>query len=191
MEVSRELQGQMHREALEALTTKELSAICKQKGIPHYHGKNRFRKEELIDAILAHKGFGAKESTKVGEAFAEGFLDGLEGCAESVEKTKVEIDMERKMSYIESAQVGTLVAFKLPGGRVKSAKIVKKSTKNRKFKLETDYGAWYIVPFDDIIWVRTGKRWPRGVYRLLKGLEEDGTKKESARATSCTDDCRA
>ena len=36
--------------------------------------------------------------------------------------------------------------------------------------LETDYGAQYITPYEDIIWVRTGKRWPRGVYKLLKGL---------------------
>ena len=51
--------------------------------------------------------------------------------------------------------------------------IVKRSTKNRKLKLETKYGASFIVPFDDVIWVRTNKRWPKGVYQLLKGIESE------------------
>ena len=89
--------------------------------------------------------------------------------------------MEQKMSYIENIEIGTLVAFRLSSGKVKSAKVTRKSTKNRKLKLETDYGAEYIVSFDDIIWVRTGKRWPRGVYRLLKGLvDKDESKEQKA-----------
>ena len=79
---------------------------------------------------------------------------------------------EKKLSYIEGAKVGTLVAFKTDNGKIKSAMIVKRSTKNRKFKLETKYGASFIVPFDDVIWVRTNKRWPKGVYQLLKGIDE-------------------
>ena len=79
---------------------------------------------------------------------------------------------EKKLSYIEGAKAGTLVAFKTDNGKIKSAMIVKRSTKNRKFKLETKYGASFIVPFDDVIWVRTNKRWPKGVYQLLKGIDE-------------------
>ena len=82
--------------------------------------------------------------------------------------------MKRKMRYIESAEIGVIVAFRLPNGRVKSAKVVKKSTKNRKLKLETSYNAEYIVSYDDVIWVRTGKRWPKGVYELLKGKVDNG-----------------
>ena len=51
----------------------------------------------------------------------------------------------------------------------KSHILTKKSTKNRRLMLETEYGAKYIVSYDDIIWVRNGKRWPKGVYKLLKG----------------------
>lgn len=80
-----------------------------------------------------------------------------------------EIDMEKKMPYIENAAIGSLVAFKMKSGKVKSAKIMKKSHRDRKLLLETDYGAQFVVSFDDIIWVRTGKRWPRGVYEMLTG----------------------
>ena len=89
-----------------------------------------------------------------------------------------EVDMEQKMHYIENIEVGTIVAFKLSNGKVKSAKVVKKSTKNRKLKLETDYGAEYIVSYESIIWVRTGKRWPKGVYNLLKGTVCSNVEKE-------------
>lgn len=85
-------------------------------------------------------------------------------------ETTVKVDMEQKMSYVENINIGTIVAFRLSNGKVKSAKVVRKSTKNRKLKLETDYGAEYIISFDDVIWVRTGKRWPKGVYKLLKGI---------------------
>lgn len=82
----------------------------------------------------------------------------------------VQIDMEQKMRYIETIEIGTLVAFKTPNGRVKSAKVIRKSSSHRVLKLETDYGAQYTVSYDDIIWVRTGTRWPKGVYKLFKGL---------------------
>jgi hypothetical protein len=94
------------------------------------------------------------------------------------ESANVDVDMAQKMPYIENIEIGTLVAFRLSNGKVKSAKVTRKSTKNRKLKLETDYGAEYIVSFDDIVWVRTSKRWPRGVYKLLKGLVDDNGKEE-------------
>lgn len=178
------------KEELQKKTVSELAKICKDNSIPHYHGKNRFRKSELIDAILGAES--AKESetkkiAKLGEEVVNGLEAGMQSAKDEVkndnrngveveskvEKESTNIDMVQKMPYIEGAEVGVLVAFRLPNGKVKSAKIIKKSTKNRRFKLETDYGAQYIVSFDDIIWVRTGKRWPRGVYKLLKGLVED------------------
>ena len=46
--------------------------------------------------------------------------------------------------------------------------LTKKSTKKQKFAVETQYGAEHIVLWEDVIWVRTGKRWPKGVYQLFK-----------------------
>ena len=130
----------------------------------------------MVEAILrAEKSVEETESAK-----EENKIENQNNAdvAEKVEKkaTSVEVDMEQKMAYIESVKIGTIVAFRTMDGKVKSAKVTKKSTKNRKLKLETNYGAVYIVSFDDIIWVRTGKRWPRGVYNLLKGITNEERK---------------
>ena len=164
------------KEQLEKLKVVELKAICKERGIPHYNGKNCFKKAELIEAIL-----GAEKSAEEAESAKDKCkIDNQDvDAADKVEKeaADIEVDMEQKMPYIEGAEVGTLVAFRMKNGKVKSAKIVKKSTKNRRFMLETNYGAQYIVSYNDIVWVRTGQRWPKGVYSLLKGRVEDGKAK--------------
>lgn len=85
----------------------------------------------------------------------------------------VGIDYSKKSKYLETISKGTLVAFKLPDGEVKSAKVVNKSTSDRKLKLITEYNAEYIVGFEDVLWVKTGRRWPKGVYSLLKGKVKD------------------
>lgn len=77
--------------------------------------------------------------------------------------------MDGKQRYIDDLSPGTIIAFKLPDGRVKSAKVTKKSSANKIAEVKTEYGAEYIIPFDSIVWVKTGKRWPKGVYNLLKG----------------------
>ena len=130
----------------------------------------------MVEAILrAEKSVEETESAK-----EENKIENQNNAdvTEKVEKkaASVEVDMEQKMAYIESIKIGTLVAFRLSNGKVKSAKVMKKSTKNRKLKLETNYGAEYIASYDDIIWVRTGKRWPRGVYNLLKGITNEERK---------------
>lgn len=150
----------MNKEQLEGMKVAELRAICKENGIKHYNGKNRYTKQQMIDAILE-----AAETAKKEEP--------VEDTTE-----KKENKVKQKMDYVENIKIGTLVAFKLPNGKVKSAKVEKKSTKNRKLKLVTSYGAEFIIPYDSVIWVRTGTRWPKGVYNLLKGKTEDGERKE-------------
>lgn len=80
---------------------------------------------------------------------------------------------EDKLKYISNVEPGTLVAFKTSENKAISAKVVNRSTKNRKLKLVTAYGKEYVVSFDDVLWVRTGSRWPRGVYEMLKGIHND------------------
>ena len=75
-------------------------------------------------------------------------------------------------TYVEEADVGMLVAFRNDKMRVKSAKIVKKSTNDKKMLLETKYGAKYVVDFSDIVWVNTTGRWPHWVFKLMKGIED-------------------
>jgi len=173
----------MSKENLQNKTCKELRELAK---VMNISGRWDMTKEQLIDAILRVE---VVENTKVVEnanesesAKDECKIDN-HNVVEVEDKVKkesasVDVDMARKMPYIENVEIGTLVAFRLSNGKVKSAKVIRKSTKNRKLKLETDYGAKYIVSYNDIIWVRTGKRWPRGVYKLLKGLVNENGKEE-------------
>lgn len=79
-----------------------------------------------------------------------------------------------KNDRIQNAPIGTIVAFKAPGGRIRSAKIKLRSTANRRLLVYTEYDAEYNISYDDVIWVKSGKRWPKGVYNLLKGRAADG-----------------
>lgn len=74
-------------------------------------------------------------------------------------------------NYIDEAEVGMLVAFRTDKGKVKSAKIIRKSSSEHKLLLETKYGAQFIVDYQDVIWVNTTGRWPRWVFNLMKGIE--------------------
>lgn len=169
----------MSKTDLQSKTCKELRELAKEMNIS---GRWDMTKGQLIEAIL-----GAKEVKTTAEkeesAKDEHKVDNQENVeVENKEEKKSassDVDMKQKMPYIENIEIGTLVAFRLSNGKVKSAKVTRKSTKNRKLKLETDYGAEYIVSFDDIVWVRTGKRWPRGVYKLLKG-KVDNEKEQKA-----------
>ena len=168
----------MSKEMLESKTCKELRELAKELNIS---GRWDMTKVQLIDAILGAKV--VKDTDEPVSAKTECKVDNLIDNAEAVNKDENgsagnEIDMKQKMRYIENISIGTLVAFRLSNGKVKSAKVVRKSTKNRKLKLETDYGAEYIISFDDVVWVRTGKRWPRGVYMLLKGLGNANARSE-------------
>ena len=166
---------------LNKLTCGELRGLAKGLNIS---GRWDMTKPELVEAILRAENAEVSNVNDAGvycteqSAKDECKVDNRTNDNENVEaEVKVEnesanvhnVDMEQKMHYIENIEIGTIVAFKLSNGKVKSAKVVKKSTKNRKLKLETDYGAEYIVPYESVIWVRTGKRWPKGVYNLLKG----------------------
>lgn len=79
-----------------------------------------------------------------------------------------------KNDRIQNSPIGTIVAFKAPGGRIRSAKIKLRSTANRRLLVCTEYDAEYNISYDDVIWVKSGKRWPKGVYNLLKGRAADG-----------------
>lgn len=142
-------------ENLEKKTRDELRVIAKELDIK---GRGHMTKEQLVQAIASATG---------GEA-AETSDDVSSGS--------------NKVKYVENAEIGTIVAFKLPDGRVKSAKIERRSTSRRKLKLVTQYGAEFVVPYEDVIWVRTTKRWPKGVYNLLKGkvAENESGSKEGA-----------
>jgi len=73
-----------------------------------------------------------------------------------------------KLVYIRNLDVGALVAFRC-GDSLESGMVINKSVQRELVKLETKSNKEFIIPFSDIAWVRTGKRWPRWIYDLLKG----------------------
>lgn len=125
------------------LTVPELRKLCKERGLSKYA---HAKKADLIEMLLK--------------------------TDPPVEPTN-EPDWESKAKYVDRVEKGTIIAFNVGGNKVKSAKVVKKSSKEKLLKCVTSYGKEYIVRYEDVIWVKTGMRWPRGVYNLLKGIEEN------------------
>ena len=165
VEVTNMLQSK--RTELEAMKAEELRQMCKNMGISFYKGKSRLTKAEMIDKLLCEVESNGEEVVEANDKSAE--LAKSEPV-KSQEETEAEeaAKLAMRAKYIEEAKVGTIIAFRLESGKVISAMIVKKSTKNRKFKVETKYGAEHIVLFDEILWVRTNKRWPKFIYNLFK-----------------------
>lgn len=140
----------LSKESLQAKSCTELREIAKSLNI---QGRWNMTKGVLISAILAYQ---SEENT-------------------GDEQKEFQYNVEDRMNYVEKADVGTIVAFRLNNGKVKSAKITRKSSKQKLLEVETVYGAVYKIKYEDVIWVRTGKTWPKGVYRLLTGQANEKT----------------
>ena len=161
------------REQLAEMKVAELKSICKENGIKHYNGKNRYTKQQMIDAIVAFSEEEQKEKQQVEEPVKklEDNPKVKENKCNGEEVKNTEDAESKRKAYVENIAIGTIVAFRTQDGKVKSAKVINKSSKYRRLKLETKYGAIYVIKYEDVIWVKTGKRFPRGVYNLLKGIE--------------------
>jgi hypothetical protein len=134
------------------MTVPQLRKVCKERGLSRYANA---KKLDLVDMLV---------STEL----------------EKNEDSKNEHNCEAKEMYISKIQKGTIIAFYVDENeKVKSAKVIRKSSKDRMLKCVTNYGKEYLVKYSSVVWVKTGSRWPRGVYNLLKGFKEDG--QESSR----------
>lgn len=78
-----------------------------------------------------------------------------------------------KVEYIEKAPLGTIVAFVDENGKARTAAICDKSLENKTLKVVTEFDREFIVPFENVLWVKNGTRFPRGVYNMLKGIKEE------------------
>lgn len=143
----------MSKEELNAKTRDELRVIAKEHEIV---GRGKMTKAQLVDAIF-----------EVINKDAQKYNDEVQAKADA------------KIDYVKTAEKGTIMAFKLPNGKVKSAKMIERSLKREKLKMETAYGRQYVIDFSDVIWVKTGDRWPNGVLSLLKGNVNNEGEKQS------------
>lgn len=171
----------MSKENLQGMTKNEVVAKAKELGITRYRGGKLLPKEELIEAILKVQGEQVPEEPKNEEPEQVEANEAPEVEEQQDNGLSEEERRQRHNQYVENVKVGTLVAFKTGPNKAKSAMVVKRSTKNRKLKVETKYGKELIISFDDVIWVHTNKRWPKGVYNMLKGMvdKDEGTNKDN------------
>lgn len=80
----------------------------------------------------------------------------------------VERQYKPRTEYIESAKIGSVVAFRVNNKKVISGVI--DEIRANEFKVVTKNGIAFSVNKRNIVWVKTGKRWPSGVYEALKGF---------------------
>ena len=179
------LQSEFNKEELTKKTVEELRNICKENGISYYENGKRLAKGPMIDKMMASTQVVNTDADEKVTKKSDKKNDKKVKQTKQPVKTEEQIAeeeaerLERKRKYVEQAKVGAIVAFRLPSGKVISAAVTRKSTKGRKFMVETKYGAEYKISFDDILWVRTNKRWPKGIYLLFKQnikaeVSEDG-----------------
>lgn len=84
------------------------------------------------------------------------------------------IHTKDKSRYIEEAEEGTLFAFLDENGKPRTAALVNRSSSRQVVKLMTEYDWEFVVPYSRILWVKKGKKWAYGVYRILKGYDPNG-----------------
>lgn len=161
-----------NKEQLMEMKVDELRKVASSIGIKN---AKQYKKVDLVDMIFSAQ----NPPEAVAEAVAEEVKEEKEEVASGVSDNADDSGIDsNKLRYINEAPIGTLVAFKLPNGQTKSAKIINRSTGRKKLKLETVYGKQFIVSYSDIVWVKSTNKWPRGVYNQLKGIvmeETNGT----------------
>ena len=144
----------------EKMTVKQLRERAKELNIS---GRWDMTKAQLIEAITR------AESTEVEPTEATENVGGITRVKSATEEIVNDNNEGNRTKYIENVTIGTIVAYKVSDTKAKSAKVIKKSTSDRKLLVESSYGAQSTISFDDVIWVKTGKRWPKGVYQMLRG----------------------
>lgn len=85
-------------------------------------------------------------------------------------------DVKSKEDYIVDAEEGVIVAFRLNFHskrnvaltKVISGKILENNKPEEIYLVETRNGLQYGVPYSSVIWVKTGGRWPKGIYDEMK-----------------------
>lgn len=157
----------MTRNELENMNKTEVAKVAKDFGVKRYKGKSMLSKEELISGIC--KALESKDdAADVQKAISE---------AGELVKKEIVIDREVKDERILSAPIGTLIAFREPEtGKLNTAKLTNRNKIKKLIKCETQYGKEFLISFSDIVWTKTGSRWPKSIYNELKGKKANAGK---------------
>ena len=182
----------MSREELMKLKRSELDVMCRERKITLYVGKNHISKTEMIDRILEYDNNNSTEENLVpmpGIEKLEELKNETNGNKKhsgttigemvNMDEIKGKLPVEEnspwvlgnKSEAIEKADVGTVVAFLDEKGKPRTAKLVNRSSSRQVIKVVTEFEWTFIVPYDKVLWVRFGTRWPKAVYNMLKGYK--------------------
>lgn len=144
----------MEREQLLKMKVSELLAIAKDYSVP---GRHNMRKDQLVAAIVENQPENLEEKSEGHGRDRKPAVSGAVPC----------MNVGNKIDYVEHAKIGTLVAFKVNETKVLSGMI--EEIHKAAFVVNTKAGIRFTVIKNNVIWVKTGKRWPKGVYLALKG----------------------
>lgn len=131
----------MNKKELEKMLISDLLVIAKERNIRGRHG---MRKAQLIDMII-------------GEVEVQ------------PEPTDDASDTSRgnRSEYVENIRIGALIAFRVNDRKALSGKV--EEIHGAGFVVKTKNGIRFNVRKKNVMWVKTGERWPKGVYLALKG----------------------
>lgn len=136
-------------------TVGQLMPIAKARGIV---GRWSMTKAELIRAIEATE---PKESIMLEEETSTEDDRGLQ---------------QTTSDYLDNIGEGTILAFKVDtrkGQIALSGKLVRKYD-NDEFLIATKQGTHFRVQKSNILWVKTGRRWPKWVFEQFGCVPEEG-----------------
>ena len=161
----------MTRNELENMTKENVAKVAKDLGVKRYKGKSMLSKKELIDDICK-----AMESNDDAADVQKAISEAGEQVKNEV-KNEIVVDRKVKDERILSATIGTLIAFREPEtGKLNTAKLTNRNKTKKRIKCETQYGKEFLISFSDIVWTKTGSRWPKSIYNELKGKKADAGK---------------
>lgn len=134
---------------LSSKTVKELLVIAKEYQIVGRYG---MKKQQLIDAIVE--------------------LEKASG------KTVVSVVNKTHDDYVKNLKSGDIIAFQFhsPFGKkiARSAKVIDPHPGEVGLTVQDKIGNKYFVYKSKILWVKTGKRWPKYIYSMFKGETANG-----------------
>ncbi len=152
---------------MESKTVKELREIAKELNIT---GRWNMTKAQLIEAI---------EMEQVSQNLTDEDIEFETDCiihddnanhSEGHQKVSKTTD-----EYIKSIKEGTLVAFKRNKNKeiAMSGKFVGFDENEKKVLIESKKGTLFKVNRENILWVKTGSRWPKWVFLLFNHEKEE------------------
>lgn len=160
------------KECLESYTVADLRKIAKNF---HIVGRWEMNKSQLIiEILLSQKDLEVRKesclnATEVYEA--EKKQSEKEQTKETSDNKKVMQDNSNNdhSKYLANIEVGRLVAFNDHDmGIVRTARVVNISQKRQQLKVIDIYGSMEVISFEQVAWVKTGKRWPRRLFHLIR-----------------------